>query len=208
MSQLSGNQASLPEKKQCTRCKEWKDRDNFRRDTSKKDGLYPQCRNCGHAQYQEQREQRLLERKQYRENNPEKIREQKRRFYQKHRAAIRQRANEQYQGEKRQDLLKKNREWRYGTIKGRYKDIQIDAKKRGLIFMLTLEQFATMQKQPCVYCAIQHPRMGVDRIDNSKGYIEGNMAPCCPLCNRMKGTLTLQDFVDHCSRIVQTRIAK
>lgn len=30
-------------------------------------------------------------------------------------------------------------------------------------------------------------RMGVDRKDSSKGYVEGNLVPCCFVCNQVKG---------------------
>jgi hypothetical protein len=36
---------------------------------------------------------------------------------------------------------------------------------------------------------------GVDRRDNSRGYVKGNMLPACWTCNKMKGKLSYQDFV-------------
>jgi hypothetical protein len=37
---------------------------------------------------------------------------------------------------------------------------------------------------------------GIDRVDNSKGYILGNCVPCCSWCNRAKADGTLAKFMD------------
>jgi len=42
---------------------------------------------------------------------------------------------------------------------------------------------------------------GIDRIDNSKGYIEGNMVPCCKICNWMKSDKSSIDFIQKCKDI-------
>lgn len=44
--------------------------------------------------------------------------------------------------------------------------------------------------------------MTVDRIDSSKGYIEGNIALCCSLVNRMKQNMSLIEFKEMCKRIL------
>jgi hypothetical protein len=38
------------------------------------------------------------------------------------------------------------------------------------------------------------PCSGIDRIDNSKGYIVDNCVPCCTYCNTIKGTRTVEEF--------------
>lgn len=35
---------------------------------------------------------------------------------------------------------------------------------------------------------------GIDRIDNSLGYIEGNVATCCKMCNISKGDMSCDEF--------------
>lgn len=42
---------------------------------------------------------------------------------------------------------------------------------------------------------------GMDRIDSSKGHINGNIVPCCWTCNRMKGKMSHQEFIAHIARI-------
>jgi len=39
-----------------------------------------------------------------------------------------------------------------------------------------------MIQQPCVYCE-DTKRIGLDRIDNSKGHLKTNVVPCCYECN-------------------------
>lgn len=42
---------------------------------------------------------------------------------------------------------------------------------------------------------------GLDRVDNSLGYILTNVVSCCAICNRMKLTLTYCAFIEKCRRI-------
>lgn len=85
------------------------------------------------------------------------------------------------------------------------------AKRRGLTFELTKEQFAELTKQDCWYCGREPAQIkrdchrapkgayyiynGIDRIDNAVGYTEANCIPCCGKCNWMKGTLHAEDFI-------------
>ena len=36
---------------------------------------------------------------------------------------------------------------------------------------------------------------GIDCIDSSKGYVEGNVVPCCKSCNEMKSSKSSEDFL-------------
>lgn len=55
-------------------------------------------------------------------------------------------------------------------------------KKRGLSFNLTREFMERKIFEPCVYCG-DTKRIGLDRIDNSKGHTEDNCVSCCYECN-------------------------
>jgi hypothetical protein len=84
-----------------------------------------------------------------------------------------------------------------------------NAQKRGLDFTLTLDEFAEMIDTPCYYCGTLHSNTfkvianeivqvlynGLDRIDNSKGYVTGNVVPCCTTCNTSKHTMSKEEFL-------------
>ena len=82
------------------------------------------------------------------------------------------------------------------------------AKRRNLSFELDLSTFKQLCKQDCHYCGAapaedktvynmhkkRYPdalfriiyRNGIDRVDNSKGYVFSNCAACCSTCNLAK----------------------
>ena len=101
-----------------------------------------------------------------------------------------------------------------------YSSCRAAARRRGLAFELTIEEFSDIVSQDCAYCgAPPLERMakrscgapmyrgaaianGVDRRDNSIGYTKANSTPCCADCNLAKLTKTDKDFIDHCRRVV------
>jgi hypothetical protein len=55
---------------------------------------------------------------------------------------------------------------------------------------LTYDQYAELVTQNCSYCnrsLRDETGSGLDRIDNSRGYLPGNVNPCCSECNRIRG---------------------
>ena len=88
--------------------------------------------------------------------------------------------------------------WR--VIYQRYKK---DAIKKKVCFNLTEEYFKTMWNSNCYYCGDKILTIGVDRVDNSKGYIESNVAACCGGCNLMKRSMTKQFFIEQCKKIAK-----
>jgi hypothetical protein len=90
------------------------------------------------------------------------------------------------------------------------------AKRRGFDWQLTLEDFRTIISLPCCYCGAapknaitRCPRTiktifyysGVDRADNTMGYVLGNVVPACAQCNRAKGTMPQAEFLDWVEQI-------
>lgn len=62
---------------------------------------------------------------------------------------------------------------------------------------LTFETFARIRGDLCHYCGDHLPvnGLGLDRIDTRRGYDEGNVLPCCTLCNRARGAgLSVEEF--------------
>ena len=90
------------------------------------------------------------------------------------------------------------------------------AKQRGLIYELSEKCLFTFVKSNCHYCGKppnkSHRKCdtflynGLDRVDNSVGYIASNVVPCCYICNKMKGNLPVEVFLEHLNNI-WTRIA-
>lgn len=88
------------------------------------------------------------------------------------------------------------------------------ASRRGYPFELSKEEFKEITQKDCHYCG-QPPSLvhnpyknstgylynGVDRTNNSEGYLKHNVVACCSFCNRMKSDLKEEDFINHISKI-------
>ena len=59
--------------KQCPKCKEVKSCNDFHKDSGKKDGLHHCCKKCAKQYYKNNREHQLNKNKEWRENNPVKL---------------------------------------------------------------------------------------------------------------------------------------
>jgi len=86
------------------------------------------------------------------------------------------------------------------SVKGRYKTLQMESKKRGLSVNLPFDRFVRLLAMPCRYCGEIEKEASfgyrLDRIDNTKGYFEENVVPCCASCNRIKGeALTFDEML-------------
>ena len=89
------------------------------------------------------------------------------------------------------------------------------AKKRGLEWALTAEQFRILIGGSCFYCGAPLLNQGhlkdgtpflyngVDRMDNGLGYTLENCRSACPHCNRAKSDLSVEDFYAHVQRVTQ-----
>ena len=91
-------------------------------------------------------------------------------------------------------------------IPGAYAQYKGDAKRRKYEFDMTKEQYLDLVERPCIYCRrviSSTNKSGIDRRDPSKGYIDGNMDPCCSECNFMKGPSTVDEFHEMVTRIAE-----
>lgn len=89
-----------------------------------------------------------------------------------------------------------------------FKSYKYGAKKRGLEFTLSKDEFKELVLRNCYYCGrepYQERRnkfngnfmyTGIDRIDNSKGYVKDNIRPCCWQCNVIKHKHNAEDFLN------------
>lgn len=78
------------------------------------------------------------------------------------------------------------------------------AKKRGLKFELPIDEFRKIVTKSCFYCGREPDKsmgkpnyngnfiyIGIDRVDNSKGYSSDNCVSCCESCNHRKGGISI-----------------
>lgn len=42
---------------------------------------------------------------------------------------------------------------------------------------------------------------GIDRVNNSEGYVSGNCVPCCTICNRAKQGMSVSEFAMWAKRL-------
>lgn len=75
------------------------------------------------------------------------------------------------------------------------------AKKRDLLFKLTLDEFVQYFGKKCSFCGTVNDKNGIDRIDSLKGYFIENVQPSCFPCNLMKRTFTNKEFVEKIQQI-------
>ncbi len=92
------------------------------------------------------------------------------------------------------------------------------AKRRGVIFTLSLEQVKQICSLPCRYCGAKESNValppkgchqsrtplrynGIDQVFPGAGYHPGNVLPCCSFCNRAKGNLALEIFIPWINRV-------
>lgn len=115
----------------------------------------------------------------------------------------------------------------YGTLeKGQavlnqiFKDYKYAAKQKNLSFSISKQHFTRLTKQNCLYCN-KEPKHefkkrnlngsyvgnGVDRINSDLGYVDGNVVPCCKVCNIMKNVLTVEEFIEH-TRNIQNNVSR
>jgi hypothetical protein len=102
-----------------------------------------------------------------------------------------------------------------------YKTYYFSAKKRGLIFALSTNEFRQLTKGCCNYCGVE-PRAivesrspaslpyiynGIDRRDSGQGYMMANCCSCCWSCNKAKRAMTASEFVEWIDRLASYRVA-
>lgn len=95
-----------------------------------------------------------------------------------------------------------------------------NARKRNIKFTLIKEEFSGITKQNCYYCGTEPLQIrttqigtqdgkdwaeyiynGIDRIESSKGYTLENCVPCCKICNYMKLSLSIDEFLEHIGKV-------
>ncbi len=103
----------------------------------------------------------------------------------------------------------RRRPWNMGGAMDLFASYKQNAQSHNRAFEIDFyTTFLPMTQQPCCYCGATPSQVwkgrgrgadymynGIDRIDNSLGYVDGNCKPCCWACNNMRGKQAQLDFV-------------
>lgn len=100
-----------------------------------------------------------------------------------------------------------------------YRSYQRNAEIRSLPFEINKDIFKNLVTQKCFYCdAFPISAMkvgsgeflynGLDRVDNSAGYLQENVVTCCARCNRMKNRMSKDEFFTLIHKISEMDFAK
>lgn len=185
----------------CSSCKKTKHLNDFATNKKGKYGRHSVCRTCRRISQIEYRKRTNQDRI-WRAKNPDKVKEYSRKHYFKNHEKSKKYSRDKYKkimAENPEKIRNYYRKWSK-TDKGRYNSYRVQAKKRGLIFNITLDIFSKIIKKECFYCGAKN-KIGIDRKDNDKGYTKENIVPCCYQCNYMKRDFTIKNFIMHCVRI-------
>lgn len=108
-------------------------------------------------------------------------------------------------------------------LSAKWRYLNQGAKVRGLLVFFLKEAHDQLCLSNCYWCGknpqLPHgnghipkdlviPVNGVDRRDNSLGYVEGNVVSCCATCNEMKMDRAEEEFLAHCRRVVDHQATK
>lgn len=97
-------------------------------------------------------------------------------------------------------------------------DYRQGAKRRGLEFNLSKDEFRELTSSNCTYCGLSPSSIsygskgakkeygkytfnGIDRLDSSIGYEMNNCVTCCTECNLAKGSRSYDEFIDWINRV-------
>lgn len=93
------------------------------------------------------------------------------------------------------------------------------AKKKGLVWLITRDQFINIITKNCTTCGVFPESIlyrgnqmlihnSIDRIDSTKGYSEDNIQTLCWICNQAKRNQTQKQFKNWIKRLVNFQLKK
>ncbi len=103
--------------------------------------------------------------------------------------------------------------WETKPVRMRFRSILHGARRRKQCDLVEDDLLLLWEKQHgrCAYCGTEmtYERGGrkpttvsIDRIDSSEGYTVSNVVLACTACNLGKGQMTVEEFLEHCRRVV------
>lgn len=114
----------------------------------------------------------------------------------------------QYRLKNKEKIREKERKWETQYSQrpiGRFLKYKKGAKRRKIEWNLTKEQFMIFWQKPCYYCGELIKTIGLDRLNNLRGYKFGNVVSCCSRCNYAKRKMSPDEFIGMCRKVIQQR---
>lgn len=86
-------------------------------------------------------------------------------------------------------------------------NIKTDATNRGVEIEVSDAVLLNLIHGDCVYCgASATPLNGVDRVDNTLGYVAGNIVSACKMCNIAKNNHSVDEFLSWIERVHRRQV--
>jgi hypothetical protein len=103
--------------------------------------------------------------------------------------------------------------WKYRAFRQILCEYKVCAKRRGIVWDLSEEEFRDLTSSPCHYTGVLPNKSrtlgvdtyvynGIDRLDSNKGYTLENCVPCCSDVNYAKRTMEYSDFIKLCAEVI------
>lgn len=108
--------------------------------------------------------------------------------------------------------------YRNQNAKALFRQYKKSARRRGLLFELSFEDFVDITQHECYLCGVKPSQVyihgkrlarytrepfiynGIDRCENDIGYVTGNLAASCGTCNMAKRFLNIETFLEYIKR--------
>jgi len=102
------------------------------------------------------------------------------------------------------DKMAKANEDKKNDKENNYKIYKRNADIKNLTFTISYGDYVNIVEQNCYYCGIVQERgfNGIDRKDQTKGYILENCVSCCKMCNYLKGSTSDDVFIKRVEHIL------
>jgi hypothetical protein len=189
--------------KTCKTCRDGNKKQDAKRDKEHRNEL---------ARINDTKPERIAIKKQWKEDNYEKVAEYWMNSRQKRMETI---GVEQYLKEGAENAKKwrdknttkvlDNNENKKNSRPLQYNVYSRNAIYKNLDFTITYDDFVNIIDNPCYYCGILQQKgfNGIDRKDQTIGYVLDNCVSCCKMCNYIKGSLSDDIFIRRIEHILK-----
>jgi hypothetical protein len=102
-----------------------------------------------------------------------------------------------------------------GAFRNTVKGYRAWARRQGDPWELTEDECRTIMALPCRYCGVPPSNVarrgkpsefryqGMDRVEAARGYVKGNVVPCCKKCNWAKQRMGVIEFRNWVTAVFQ-----